>query len=141
MSVVPEHLRAAVAARAGNRCEYCHLPQQGQVARFPVDHVVPRSACGRTELANLALACPHCNALKWARTEHADPESGATTQLFNTRTQAWAEHFVWSVEDARVLLGKSAFGRATIACLQMNHPDMMAVRALLAELGLFPGND
>jgi hypothetical protein len=34
-----------------------------------------------------------------------------------------------------VLEGKTPTGRATISRLQMNHPDMVIVRRLLAELG------
>ena len=34
------------------------------------------------------------------------------------------------------LVGTSAHGRATIVRLQMNHPDLMSIRRLLAELGL-----
>jgi hypothetical protein len=34
-----------------------------------------------------------------------------------------------------VLEGKTAIGRATIFRLQMNHPDMVIVRRMLAELG------
>jgi HNH endonuclease len=53
-----EATRAAVVARAGHRCEYCHLPTRGQVGTFPIDHVTPRSLAGATVLDNLALACP-----------------------------------------------------------------------------------
>lgn len=122
--------------RAGNECEYCGLPQLGQVARFPVDHVVPRSERGPTAFENLALACPHCNALKWAHTSWPEPESGEQVPLYNPRTQVWAEHFEWSDSACTTLAGKTACGRATIACLQINHPDMVVTRALLAELGI-----
>jgi hypothetical protein len=33
--------------------------------------------------------------------------------------------------------GKTPCGRATIALLQMNDPDMLAIRQLLASVGLF----
>ena len=60
MSVVSESVRAAVERRAGFRCEYCHLPTRGQVATFPIDHIIPRIARGATGLSNLALGCPQC---------------------------------------------------------------------------------
>ena len=60
MSKIPLRIRQAVAERAAKRCEYCQLPVTGQVATFPVDHVVPESRSGPTALSNLALACPHC---------------------------------------------------------------------------------
>jgi hypothetical protein len=36
-----------------------------------------------------------------------------------------------------VVEGKTVCARATITRLQMNHPDLLAIRQLLAELGLF----
>jgi len=140
VSVVSEEVRAVLIARAEGRCEYCHLPTQGQIARFPVDHVLPRNSGGPTELDNLALACPWRNARKWAHTEGVDSVSGETVPLFNPRTQEWSEHFCWSPQQPLVLEGRTACGRGTIARLQRNHPDMIAVRGLLSALGLFPGD-
>jgi len=118
------------------------------VARFPIDHVIPRSSGGRSELGNLALACPHCNASKWAHTDGVDPVSGETVALFNPRTQSWTQHFRWSEQDACLIGGISACGRATVNRLQLNHPDMLAIRRLLAALGMMtmtapstPGED
>jgi 5-methylcytosine-specific restriction endonuclease McrA len=112
VSAISERLRTAVAARAAHICEYCRLPQQDQVARFPVDHVVPRSRGGATELDNLALACPHCNALKWSHIEWPDPETGAAAPLFNPGTQVWEELFAWAESPRFELVGKTASGRA-----------------------------
>ncbi|NUQ65057.1 MAG: HNH endonuclease [Pirellulales bacterium] len=83
VSAISPDLRQSVARRAGHCCEYVRLPQASQVAAFPVDHVTPRSGGGETELANLALACPQCNALKWIHTVAVDPESGEEVELFN----------------------------------------------------------
>ena len=68
MSNVSEQLRDAVVRQASNRCEYCQLPAQFQISGFEIDHILPRSRGGQTELFNLALACPHCNAHKGAHT-------------------------------------------------------------------------
>jgi 5-methylcytosine-specific restriction endonuclease McrA len=57
MSALSDPLRDAVVGRAGNYCEYCQLPAQLQVGGFEVDHILPRSQGGLTEMANLALAC------------------------------------------------------------------------------------
>jgi len=139
MSVVPDTVRAAVVARAGQRCEYCRLPTRGQVATFPIDHVVPRSRDGATTLDNLALACPHCNGSKWMHQDGTDAVSGESTRLFNPRMDAWPDHFEWVKTRAQkgVLDGKTPIGRATIARLQMNAPDMIVLRQVLAALGLF----
>src|SRR5205823_1262876 len=96
MSTVSESLRQQITERAGNCCEYCHLPTTGQVGRFPIDHVMPRSLGGATDLANLALACPHCNAHKWAHATALDAVTNDEVPLFNPRTQLWSDHFQWS---------------------------------------------
>lgn len=136
MSVPQDPFRDAVIRRAGNRCEYCQLPAQLQVGGFEIDHIVPRSRGGQTTQANTALACPHCNARKWAHLEGEDPVSGQIVALFNPRTQRWDDHFQWGVEPPFVLVGRSVHGRATIARLQMNHPDLVSIRRLLATLGM-----
>ena len=136
MSALPDPLRDAVVRRAGNRCEYCQLPAQLQVGGFEVDHILPRSRGGQTDFANLALACPHCNARKWAHTDGEDPESGQRVPLFNPRTQRWEDHFQWSTQRSFEIVGTSVHGRATIAQLQMNHADLVSIRRLLAALDI-----
>lgn len=129
-------LRRQIAERAGHCCEYCHLPTAGQVGRFPIDHVIPRSLGGATDLSNLALACPSCNGHKWARVSAPDPLSGQPVPLFNPRTQVWSDHFGWSAVNPVLLEGLTPTGRATVAALQMNHPDVQLVRRLLGQVGI-----
>jgi hypothetical protein len=136
MTIVPEQLRALILRRADNRCEYCQLPAQLQVGGFQVDHILPRSRGGQTEVDNLAWACPHCNAHKWAHIVGVDPQSNQAVTLFNPRTQTWTDHFQWSEERPYEIVGTSAHGRATVARLQMNHPDLVSIRRLLAQLHL-----
>jgi hypothetical protein len=130
--------RAEVVARAGHRCEYCHLPVRGQVATFPIDHIVPKSAGGSNELDNLALTCPHCNAHKWMEIEYPDPQTGELVRYFHPRRDSWSDHFEWSADRRGELVGKTAYGRATIAGLRINNPDMVELRVLLSGIGLFP---
>jgi len=87
-------------------------------------------------MANMALTCPHCNARKWAHIDGADPASGQRTALFNPRTQQWEEHFQWSKQQPFEIVGISIHGRATVAQLQMNHPDLISIRRLLAAVGI-----
>jgi hypothetical protein len=129
--------RAEVTARAGHRCEYCHLPTRGQVATFPIDHIIPRTAGGTNDLGNLALTCPHCNAHKWMVVDAPDPETGQPVRLYHPRQDSWEQHFQWAPAGTGELLGKTAAGRATVAALHVNDPDMIQLRVLLAELGLF----
>ena|SRR5882724_173206 len=129
-------LRDMVVRRAGNRCEYYQLSAQLQIGGFEIDHILPRSRGGQTDVANMALACLHCNARKWAYIDGEDPASGQTIALFNPRTQAWEDHFRWSEQRPFEIGGITAHGRATVVRLQMNHPDLVSIRRLLAELGL-----
>jgi hypothetical protein len=138
MTLIPDELRRAVIERAAARCEYCCLPQLTQVATFPIDHVVPVSADGPTELSNLALACPRCNALKWAHTVAVDPSSRELVPLFNPRRDDWSGHFQWSIADSQWLEARSAIGRATLELLELNAPHRRQVRHGLMALGLHP---
>jgi len=88
------------------------------------------------DMANMALACPHCNVRKWAHIDGEDPESGQRVALFNPRTQRWEDHFQWSVQRPFEIVGISAHGRTTVARLQMNHPDLVSIRRLLASVGI-----
>jgi hypothetical protein len=138
VSLIPANLREAVVRRAGNRCEYCHLAQDSQVATFPVDHVMPVSLDGPTNLENTALACPRCNAGKWKNVEALDPETGQTAPLFNPRLQEWRDHFRWSHDDSTVIEPITPTGRATVALLGLNSAQHLAIRSLLRILGLHP---
>lgn len=138
MSAFSDAVRGRVAVRAGHRCEYCRLPTRGQVATFPIDHVVPRSEGGPSDEGNLALCCPHCNAHKWTATAGRDPDTGRIAPFFHPRTDAWDDHFEWSSAEVGVLVGRTPSGRATILGLRINDADMVELRRLLVELELFP---
>jgi hypothetical protein len=126
----------SIVRRAGNRCEYGQLPAQFQVGGLEVDHILPRSRGGQTDMANVALACPHCNARTWAHIDGEDRTSGQRVALFHPRTQRWEEHFQWSAQHPFEIVGISVYGRATVARWQMNHPDLVSIRRLLAGLGI-----
>jgi len=129
---IPPALVRFVRARAGDICEYCHLPQILQEAAFHLDHVSPRSAEGPSDADNLALACVTCSLKKAARTQARDPRTGELVPLFHPRQDRWSDHFRWS--GAR-LIGRTATGRATILALGMNRADVIAIRRVLIKLG------
>jgi hypothetical protein len=135
MNTIPAWLRRQVVFRAGGRCEYCGLAQEGQEATFHVDHIVPRAAGGPTEADNLALACVSCSLRKEARRSGRDPETGRAQPLFNPRRQRWADHFRWK---GLAVLGLTATGRATISTLSLNRPLIRAIRAEEAARGRHP---
>jgi 5-methylcytosine-specific restriction endonuclease McrA len=69
-------LERQVEQRAAGRCEYCRMHQSLQGATFHVEHIIPRSRGGLSQLDNLAWACPSCNLHKSSRVEVPSPESG-----------------------------------------------------------------
>ncbi len=84
---------AAVRRRAGDRCEYCHLPQSAYRRPFHIEHVVARQHGGSNELDNLALACWYCNLKKGPNLSGIDAHTGLMTALFNPRKDEWSDHF------------------------------------------------
>lgn len=135
MTSVAGRVRRLVVARAGGRCEYCKLAQDGQEATFHVDHVVPSAAGGRTVADNLALACVSCSLRKEARRSAPDPDTGRTVPLFHPRRQTWRVHFQWA---GNRIVGRTATGRATASALRMNRPLIVAIRAEEALRGRHP---
>lgn len=138
MSAFSAARRADVAARAAHRCEYCRLPTRGQVATFPIDHIIPKVEGGSTDPSNLALACPHCNSHKGATAAGPDPADGTVVRYFHPREDVWEDHFRWSEDKPGELVGRTSTGRATVEALAINASDMIELRLLLGRLGLFP---
>jgi hypothetical protein len=81
--LVPLSMRFRVLARDGFRCQYCGgTPQDGYVLH--VDHKVPVSRGGPTEMENLVTACHLCNS---GKSDHVFPE-GDVAQWQSTKTSA-----------------------------------------------------
>ncbi len=135
MSPLHARLRRLVVRRAGNRCEYCGLSQEGQEATFHIDHILPQAAGGPTAAENLALACVSCSLRKEARRSARDPATGHVVPLFHPRRQRWTRHFHWEGVE---LVGQTPTGRATVAALHMNRPLILAIRQEEAERGRHP---
>jgi 5-methylcytosine-specific restriction endonuclease McrA len=134
---ISARLREEVLQRADSACEYCQLSQQLSPDTFEVDHIVPVCAHGKTQSANLCLACPACNAAKASKTMGTDPLTGREVSLYHPRRQSWHRHFRWSATTGRIL-GRTTVGRATVAALKMNVPRLVYTRLLFAKLGLHP---
>jgi hypothetical protein len=130
-------LYPVVARRAGHRCEYCRAPEA--VFNFPleVEHIIPTTRGGTDDSANLCLACRACNLRKSDRLTYRDDATGADVPLFHPREQRWADHFAVDHESGEIN-GTTPAGRATVACLDMNHPLQLAARQLWIRLRLFP---
>jgi 5-methylcytosine-specific restriction endonuclease McrA len=120
--------RRVVRTRAGNRCEYCLLPQeQSPLAKLQIEHIRPVKHQGGDELENLALACIDCNLHKGTNVAGFDPETGLLTPLFDPRRDSWDEHFHWS---GVIIIGMTPAARTTIAVLELNSPDRIELRSL-----------
>jgi hypothetical protein len=134
---VSEQLRARVAARAGDRCEYCLSPARYATQRLSVEHASPRGKGGTNVFENLALSCQGCNYHKYNHVEAPDPVSGELVPLYNPRQHRWADHFVWSA-DTFLMVGISPIGRATVDALFLNRPGVVNLRRLLVAFNEHP---
>lgn len=137
---IPGRIRRQVIERAAALCEYCRTPQRLSPITFEIDHVLPRSLAGATELNNLCLACSTCNGAKHVRTRARDPTSRRTVDRFNPRRHRWERHFEWS-NDWSHIVGKTAIGRATVVALDMNNDRIIKLRPLWHKMGVFPHRD
>jgi len=124
-----------VEARAGGRCEYCRMHQDLQGATFHVEHIIPTSHGGLSELDNLAWACPGCNLRKANRILVVDPDSLVRVPLFHPRHDCWSEHFRW---QGYQVVGLTPTGRATVWALDLNQGRRLLIREAEERFGLFP---
>lgn len=122
-----------VRQRAGNRCEYCRLPQEFSGLRFHIEHIIARQHGGTDHPDNLAIACPECNLHKGTNLTSIDPDTGLVTPLFHPRRERWDDHFS---RDAANIIGKTPVGRTTAWLLEMNSGDRLRLRRLMLRLGL-----
>ena len=77
-------------------------------------------------MANLCLACPHCNLHKGPNLTTLDPSTRKIVRLFNPREDAWDDHF--RLKGARIE-GLTEIGVATVRLLKMNDGDQIEIRA------------
>ncbi len=126
-------VRQHVRERAGNRGEYCRLPQEAYDLTFHVEHIVASQHQRDDDLSNLALACDRCNLNKGTNLVTIDQETGERVNLFNPRTDSWEDHFSFVGAE---IVGLTATGRATARLLQMN-----SERRLLLWKRLFAAGD
>jgi hypothetical protein len=134
---VPRRLRERVARTAGYACGYCRTPESIAGFRMSIEHIIPEARGGQTVEVNLWLSCHACNEFKSARVQGPDPLTGKRVRLWNPRRQRWHEHFRWSA-DGTEIVGRTPRGRATVALLQLNRPELVAARSLWVQVGWWP---
>lgn len=120
-----------VRERAGNRCEYCRLPQEFSALQFHIEHSRARQHGGTDDLENLALACPECNYHKGTNLTSIDPDTGVVTPLFHPRRDRWDDHFR---RDGARIVGKTPTGRTTVWLFEINSGDRLRLRESLLRL-------
>ncbi len=111
-----------VRQRAGDRCEYCHLPQDATpFITFHIEHVIAKQHTpdddNLDDRKRLAFSCDRCNLFKGPNLSSIDPESGEIVNLFNPRTDNWTDHFA---PRGGKIVGLTPTGRATARLLNMN---------------------
>jgi hypothetical protein len=122
-------VKRKVRERAGNRCEYCLLPQSALPnASFHLEHITACQHGGGDDLDNLALACDRCNLYKGPNLAAIDPITGNIVPLFNPRKETWEAHFMYTGAE---IIGRTDIGRATARLLNMNAPRRVRLRTLL----------
>lgn len=140
MPYISVALRQQVANRAKHRCEYCQSAELVTSGPMHVEHIIPISQDGTTNIDNLAFACARCNLHKAARMYGKDPITEELVPLFHPRLHQWSEHFFWSHDKVRVE-AHTSIGRVTVIVLNMNDLLIVMSRNLWVTLGVHPPMD
>jgi hypothetical protein len=130
-------IKKKVKERAKHLCEYCKCPKSYAPGPFDIEHSIPLSKNGTSDLINLAYSCNGCNGFKYNKVEGIDPISGKSCFLFHPRKNKWVDHFTWS-DDGLTILGITIIGRTTIKLLKLNRTELINIRQLLQLVGEHP---
>ncbi len=132
---IPKKIRQSVVERANNSCEYCKLNQEFSFLPFQLEHIVSIKHGGGNEIENLALACAHCNAQKGTDLTTFLNDYEDIVPLYHPRKENWEKHFSTS---KGLIIPVTRIGKATVKLLLLNNPERVAIRKILAEVGLYP---
>jgi HNH endonuclease len=134
MAYIPESIKIVVFKRANQQCEYCLINENFSFFSFHIEHIISMKHGGKTELDNLALACPICNINKGTDIATILPKSDELIRFFNPRSEKWADHF--SLEPSGLIVAITSTGEATIKILNLNHPDSIIERKEMLIRGI-----
>jgi hypothetical protein len=136
---IAEKLRQQVAERARYCCEYCRIPEAFLATIFHIDHVRSLKHGGKTDVNNLAYACPHCNQNKGSDVAtFANDDSDNLIRFYNPRRDTWQDHFL---ADKGEIIPQSPIGRATAKILDFDQSERLILRQALAKIGQYPRPD
>jgi hypothetical protein len=130
-------LQRHVRERFANCCAYCRTAENLTATTFEFEHILPRCAGGETAFENLCLSCPMCNRYKSDQVLASDAVTLTEVPLFHPHKDQWEDHFAWSEEGTEVV-GLTPIGRATVAALKMNRPQMIRVRRMWVAMSEHP---
>lgn len=132
---LPQFLRLQVGQRSDFRCEYCLVHEDDSFLPFQVDHIVATKHGGGDEFENLAYACPHCNQFKGTDLVTFLKTYQDLVSIFHPRLHIWTDHF--RVERGEII-PLTRIGEATAKLLNLNTPERIMLRQILAESGSYP---
>jgi len=72
-SRLTQQQRQFIKQRANGCCEYCLSQAKFSPDPFSIEHIIPRSKGGTSDLDNLAIACQGCNNFKYSHSEGSTP--------------------------------------------------------------------
>ncbi len=133
-SDISDALRRLVSERADHLCEYCLVHEADVYHGCEVDHVISVKHGGVTVPENLAYACFHCNRHKGTHLGSLNFHTGTLARFFNPRSDSWARHFC--LNEARID-PLTEIGEVTSRMLEFNHPERLAFRRLLMDVGRY----
>jgi hypothetical protein len=139
LTSISSQLRLEVAERSNYRCCYCLSQEDISGLKCTVDHIIPESLGGETEIDNLCLACWDCNLHKQNRISTIDPVSQEQVPIFHPNYQQWRDHFRWETSGL-IVVGITATGRATVELLRLNRPILLKARERWIKAGWHPPN-
>lgn len=132
--IISAAIKKKVCIRAGDKCEYCLLPQKFSFYQFHVDHIISLKHGGHSQIENLAYCCPDCNSFKGTDLATFLFNSNSLIRFFNPRNDIWDDHF--ELSDG-LILGKTEIGSATEKIFQFNEIDRLIFRRELIRLQLY----
>ena len=134
-SYVSAELRRLVAARAGNRCEYCLIHEDETFFGCEVDHSISIKHGGATEASNLAYACMTCNRRKGSDLGSILWRTGQLVRFFNPKVDRWEDHF--AIEGAQIK-PLTDIGEVTAQIFGFNNEEQILEREELISSGRYP---
>jgi hypothetical protein len=104
------------------------MPQEATpFITFHVEHIIAKQHADEDydDASGLAFACDRCNAFKGPNLSSIDPLTGDQVNLFNPRSDVWADNFTIS---RGTIVGLTPIGRATARLLHMNDSRRVELR-------------